>query len=122
MLKDQFYTVLSQRTAGAGTIEANIRFHADHEIFKGHFPEVPIVPGVCTMQLLKEFLEQELNRSLTLRSAGIIKFLGMINPLETPEVDVKLSYTQLEELSWKVEAQLSKGEQVFYKVSKAIYC
>jgi len=63
----------------------------DHPIFEGHFPGNPILPGVCTVQIVKELLEMEVKKELMLKKAGNIKYLGFINPLATPEVHFQLA-------------------------------
>ena len=57
-----------------------IQLNPSHEIFKGHFPGNPILPGVCIVQILKEILMYQLNNKLILSDASSIKYLSFINP------------------------------------------
>jgi len=66
---------------------------SDHAVFSGHFPGNPILPGVCTVQIIKEILEKALEGSLLLTSAGMIKYLGFVNPLKAPELSFDLTIT-----------------------------
>ena len=43
-------------------ISAQIKLNPKHEIFKGHFPGKPIMPGVCMIQIIKELTERSLGR------------------------------------------------------------
>lgn len=61
-------------------IKAVINFNDKHEIYNGHFPGMPIVPGVCIIQIIKEILSGILNKKLLLINAGSIKFLRVIEP------------------------------------------
>lgn len=84
MLND-FYTVTAYRQTESG-ITCNVSFNAADPIFKGHFPEQPIVPGVCTMHIVKALLEAALSRKLTLKESSAVKFLRLITPASTPHV------------------------------------
>lgn len=77
-----------------GRLHCNLHFEADHDIFRGHFPGNPIVPGVCTMAIIKALLEKALGKQLLLSESKTVKFLGLIDPKMTPQV----------QLSWKASA------------------
>jgi 3-hydroxyacyl-[acyl-carrier-protein] dehydratase len=57
-----------------------IQLNPSHEIFKGHFPGNPILPGVCIVQILKEILMNQLENKLILSNVNSIKYLSFINP------------------------------------------
>lgn len=91
ILKNDFYTVKQSGNA-ENTLRAVITLNPSHELFKGHFPQMPIVPGVCQAQIIKELLEEEVDAKLFLHRGDNIKFTGMIIPTQTPEVDVEIVY------------------------------
>ncbi|XZF15344.1 ApeI family dehydratase [Chitinophagaceae bacterium MMS25-I14] len=93
MLINDFYTVHNHECA-ENKITAVIHFNAEHSIFTGHFPQQPVVPGVCMMQLVKELLQQQLGKSLIIRNTGQVKFLQLVLPDVQPSVAI----------SWKEEA------------------
>ena len=118
MLLTNFYTVI-QLQLEEGSIKASIAFNADHDIFKGHFPSTPVVPGVCMMQIVKEVLEQHLSQLLTLKQSSQIKFLMFITPKESPVVDLKINY-RISDMETDVQAELYNSEKAFFKM-KALY-
>jgi 3-hydroxyacyl-[acyl-carrier-protein] dehydratase len=67
-----------------------IELNPDHEIFKGHFPEIPILPGACMVQILKELLIYHSETQLILKNALSIKYLSFINPLENNVINVNI--------------------------------
>jgi 3-hydroxyacyl-[acyl-carrier-protein] dehydratase len=83
-LLDNFYREQSStfknkvETQFSSTIELN----PNHEIYKGHFVEVPVAPGVCLVQIIKEILMAKFEVNLILSEASNIKFLLLINPKE----------------------------------------
>lgn len=114
---DDFYTVMKQES-GEGSINAIIRFNKEHAIFKGHFPGLPIVPGVCMEQLTRELIEQVTTHSLKLTSANSIKFLSVINPEINPEVNIQITYL-LQQHEYVVQATISFESTIFFKFKGA---
>ncbi|HVI47605.1 MAG TPA: hypothetical protein VM802_22230 [Chitinophaga sp.] len=113
MLAGNFYTV-SAETKEPGQVTATFELNAAHNIFSGHFPDQPVVPGVCMMQIITEFLEGAVQRKVMLQKANQMKFLNMIDPNQQPLVDITLTWKE-EEARLKVNAILKRGELTFMK-------
>ncbi|HRO41490.1 MAG TPA: 3-hydroxyacyl-ACP dehydratase [Flavipsychrobacter sp.] len=109
MLKTDFFTVHNLQS-GEGTLSCTITFNKAHKIFEGHFPQQPVVPGVCTIQIAKELLEQQLNKKLFLRSTGQVKFLQLITPDINPDVFINWKEN---EKNYIVNASLKKDADLF---------
>ena len=75
---------------------AKITINKDHIIFKGHFPGNPVMPGVCMIQIIKEITEKIVNKTLFMQSANNIKFMAIINPFLTPELELQLEIIETE--------------------------
>jgi 3-hydroxyacyl-[acyl-carrier-protein] dehydratase len=91
VLRDDFYTVKQSGNA-ENTLKVIILLNPAHEIFQGHFPQMPVVPGVCQAQIIKELLEEEMDMKLFLNIGTNIKFTGMIIPTRNPEVHLDIVY------------------------------
>ena len=76
---------------------ANITINKDHIVFNGHFPENPVMPGVCMMQIIKEITEKIVDKKLFMQSASNIKFMAIINPFITPELELQLEITEADQ-------------------------
>src|SRR5690606_4259392 len=87
-MMNDFYT-LSHTVQGENKWEGKILFHADHAIFKGHFPGQPVVPGVCMMQIIKEVMESVTNKKWQIRQAAQVKFLQLITPDVSPMIHLE---------------------------------
>ena len=61
-----------------------------HEIFKGHFPENPVVPGVCTMAMIKDCCASVLSRDVKYDYVKEVKFISAIIPSIHREVLVDI--------------------------------
>jgi 3-hydroxyacyl-[acyl-carrier-protein] dehydratase len=98
-----------------GIIRTTLGINSDSEILKGHFPDQPVVPGACMLQIVKETLETALNSSLRLRKADYLKFIAVIDPLNTQTVQLDISYKYVDGGAIKVNAKLSNGKAVCFK-------
>lgn len=94
MLLEGLYTIRSFEQQDS-EITAMIELHPDHDIFKGHFPGNPVMPGVCMLQIIKELTERATQKQLFLSVSSNIKFMALINPEVHPLL--KLSMTMVEE-------------------------
>ena len=121
MLKNNFFLLASPLTGGEGIIKATITLDKSHPIFSGHFPGMPVVPGVCMMAIIKELLEEKVHRKLTLQNAANLKFLSLINPLENESVDVEIKYASGENNSLVAEGAILTSELTFFKITRAVY-
>jgi len=115
ILRD-FYTLQSYDQTNNGNYTAKILLNKDHEIFKGHFPGNPVTPGVCMMQIIKELTEEFTGAQLFLKTASNVKFMAIINPYETPELDLVLDINDNGE-EVKVKNTTSFGETIALKMS-----
>jgi 3-hydroxyacyl-[acyl-carrier-protein] dehydratase len=85
MLLNNFFEInYSEVSPDKDTAHVKIKLNKDHEIFKGHFPESPVVPGVCLIEIIKEILSEILKVDLTMKKASNIKFKNLVNPLINP--------------------------------------
>jgi len=112
-LLNDFYTV-EKIQHEENKISATIALNQQHAIFKGHFEQMPVVPGVCQTQIIKELLQNEIQKEVTLTKGDNIKFTGMIVPTQHPKVNVELSYNK-EENQYKIDAKLFFENTIFTK-------
>lgn len=80
ILKD-FYKINSKgKTKNQNTFSFEIEINKDHPIFEGHFPDNPVMPGVCMMQIIKEITEDIVGAKLFMEKCSNVKFMAVINP------------------------------------------
>jgi|SRR6185312_5279857 len=114
-LLEDFYTETTSTDLSAeNTFTTTVELNPSHKIYKGHFPEIPVAPGVSLIQLIQEILAKKINCSLILKEGNNIKFLAMINPLKENKITV--SYTILiKDKEVDVTANISGKEIIYVK-------
>lgn len=94
-------------------LSATIRLNKEDEVFRGHFPDHPVLPGVCTMQIIKELLSVTLAKELWLDKAPNIKYLAFIDPLENETVQLEMQYAYREGTKLSCNARIYSGTTTF---------
>ena len=115
-LKDDFFKINDFCQTATG-MDYTIALNPDHFIYRAHFPENPITPCVCIIQIVKELSEEMLNRKLFLKKVNNVKFLNVVNPLENKEVTFSVSVSSEGEEAYKVGAVVSHANDQFAKLS-----
>lgn len=111
MLKNNLYTIQHVEQADNRIIYA-ISLHAECFIYKAHFPDMPITPGVCIIQIVNELLEETVGRTLNIVNVKNAKFLSVMQP-EGQTVFVSLSNIKQEE-TISAQALISGNNNVNY--------
>jgi 3-hydroxyacyl-[acyl-carrier-protein] dehydratase len=97
------------------SVSVMLGINAESEIFKGHFPGHPVVPGACMLQIVKEVLEAVLNHPIRQKKADQLKFMIMIDPTKTSIVTLDMTYKNAEDGSIVVSAKLSNPDALYFK-------
>lgn len=92
MLIEELYKVISTEITENG-IFVKIHLNKNHDIFKGHFPGNPVMPGVCMIQIIKELTEKATKKNLFLAVSSNIKFMAIINPEKNPDLQLTIDIT-----------------------------
>jgi 3-hydroxyacyl-[acyl-carrier-protein] dehydratase len=118
MLLNDFYSIL-QHVPAASSVKAKIAINKRHKIFKGHFPGIPVVPGVCMMQIVLEMMEVSTGKQVSLIAADTMKFLSVINPEQNKEIDLVINYTE-DAGRLVINANLFEGTVIFFKLKATL--
>lgn len=116
MLKDHFFTIEKREQTDSGW-EYGIALNALHPIYQAHFPNNPVTPGVCLVQMIKEIAADCCSKVFFIRVAKNVKFLRVLNPAEDRNVVVRFTYNIDENGLYLVSAVISKADAVFAKVN-----
>ncbi len=105
MLLEDFYNI-NNLVSDESEIKAIIKLNHKHNIYKGHFPEQPVVPGVIQLQIIKEILELKLEKQLFMKSVSQVKYFIPILPTDNNEIEILIDKFKIEEKEIKITASL----------------
>jgi 3-hydroxyacyl-[acyl-carrier-protein] dehydratase len=91
ILLHDFFEIISQEET-ENKLNTIIKLKANHRIFEGHFPNRPIVPGVCILQMVKEILMKKTQHNLRMTESSNIKFINIVDPRENDIIMIALNY------------------------------
>jgi 3-hydroxyacyl-[acyl-carrier-protein] dehydratase len=74
----------------SGVHEFTVEINGKDPLFEGHFPSRAILPGVCTIQIIKECICSVVPGDLHFMNVEQCKFIGMIDPSIDNILDVKI--------------------------------
>jgi 3-hydroxyacyl-[acyl-carrier-protein] dehydratase len=118
VLKD-FYNIVSQEKTADSKYNITILINEKHEVFKGHFPGNPIMPGVCMIQIIKELTESITQSALIIQTLSNVKFMALINPEINPELRLELEINTTDDDLIKVKNTTYFNDTVALKLSNA---
>lgn len=114
MLLGDFFSI-DQQDNNDNIIDSNISLNINHAIYEGHFPQQPVVPGVCMMQMLAELTSKALDKKVVIKKANQAKFLIPIIPQKHSKLNVKIKYSETEDKSLKISGSIHAEDLTFFK-------
>lgn len=89
----QFFTLEAGGKNG-NSATYRCRLHPEAPVFKAHFPGFPVLPGVLTLKMVVDAINASQffsTQTLTVQSIGNAKYLAVVNPQETQEVEISVA-------------------------------
>jgi len=114
-LNKNLYNIINKETAGEVTTYT-ISLIPSSIIYAAHFPKMPITPGVCQIQIVKELLEDCLNKILVIQGVKNAKFVSVLSP-ENKSINVTLSKIKQEDNQYMVQAVIADEQTTYAKLS-----
>ncbi len=121
LFKDKLYSIRKMEGVGE-TLHVSILIIRDHLVFKGHFPDNPVLPGVCTLHIIGELLSKYLDLKLRLVKSDSIKFINLVVPVENTILDYKFSISNKEENIVSVKCSVTNNEVEILKMKGSYLC
>lgn len=119
MLLNNFFKIISQQQEGEKNL-FTIELIVDHPLYAGHFPKHPIVPGVCSIGIIKECAASYLNSPLRFSSLDRCKFLNPIEPLLNKNLTVAITINPINEDEYSLSGNISNQDISFVSIISKI--
>ena len=115
MLSGDFFNILNL-VRDEGSIRADIQLNPSHAVYSGHFPGMPVVPGVCQIQIMKEVLCGSDGDSSLLAEAKVCKFINMMDPYNVSDLVCELNTVELSEGEFSFSGTLFDANRIYLKI------
>lgn len=90
-LLNEFFTIESAIT-NPGELVYCMHLNKEHYIYKAHFPNNPITPGVCILQIAQELIGKYLKVNLELQTLNNVKYMSIISPISNSTISLYITY------------------------------
>ena len=106
-----FYKIIGRtKTAEADTFQIDL--NPACEIYKGHFPEHPVCPGVCSIDMIKECAEKAAGEQMIISSIGQCRLTALLTPEEGKGLEVKIEISK-DSYPYTFRSELRNSEKTF---------
>ena len=116
MFQDNLFSIISENKTD-NQADFIILLDGKHPIYRGHFPNEAITPGVCIIQMAVDLFSHTMQQTHHLVKAKNVKFLQIIRPDEHPEIHYRLTWEKTEEGLFTVKVLVDDGAVTFSKMS-----
>ena len=82
---------IQQVTKDDNKISATLCFDNDFVGFKGHFPQNPILPGICFLETVLVLIQQLKGRTVRMSELIVSKFFAVVTPCQEVLVECTLT-------------------------------
>ena len=110
------YSIISKEITDEGGV-FRLRLNPECIIYKAHFPEQPITPGVCITQIAVELAEIIVGHSLQMTGIKNVKFLSILTPATQTEVTYNITIKSSDDKETRVQAVAQSDDVVYAKMS-----
>lgn len=93
MLQETLFNIDSLEPLTENEYCASVSVDFSCSVFDGHFPGNPILPGVCTLLIIKSIVGRILGAEVFYRSIASCKFTSLVVP-QDGSLSIRLSFKQ----------------------------
>ncbi len=111
MLIKDYYTIESTAKDNEKHL-FTVRLNPACIVYEGHFPEKPVSPGVCNIQMIKECSELIIGHQTLLKSIKQCRLTTLITPTDYPMLTIAISITPKDD-TYLINASIGKGSETY---------
>lgn len=116
MLKNKYFSLLSSSSEVDNNTIFELSLISDCDVYRGHFPGMPVAPGVCNIEMIKECAEEVCGCKLFLSYISQCRFSALITPDKTPNLNLRLQLDKQDSGNISFHSVLFKNETVFLEM------
>lgn len=116
MLENKLY-LIEHKEVIKGIVTYTIRQNKNNKIFKAHFPENPIMPGACLVEIAKDLCEKHLNKHLNIKKIKSVKFINVVTPITNEFLQFQITFSPKNEESTQAKVLILSERNVYSKIN-----
>lgn len=120
MLLEDFYQIKDKTVIADNTWKIRLELNPRHPVYEGHFPAQPVLPGVGTLQIIREVVSSLLDKTINYSHISTCKFLSAIDPKKTPELEFSLNVEPKDDNQWLVKVDGEVDGELFIKLKATV--
>ena len=117
MIDESFYTIRNRQECAPLHIVHAVAFNHEHEIFKAHFPDNPIVPGVCCVEIVRQMVGDMLGADMRISVVKNLKFISLMTPAADKVFSFDVDVAENSENQYSVKVTIAHDGTVMTKMS-----
>ncbi len=90
LVEDLEQSIISRQKIDQQNINAVFSFKKELELFKGHFPGNPILPGIVQIEMVKYAIEKSYDQTFSIKTIKKTKFSNLIHPDTMVSLDITI--------------------------------
>jgi len=118
MKRTDFFSIASKATA-QGLHCWQLVLHKDCDIYRGHFPQQAIAPGVCSIEMIKACAEDLLGTPLRINHIAQCRFTELITPDTHSQLCLQMQVDAQPE-GWQIVASLHHQDKVCLELKASL--
>ena len=115
MLVNKFFEIRNITSQDEKTL-VEVDINKEHEVFEGHFPGNPVVPGVFLIQMIREVIEELQHKKFRIDKADEIKFMNMVIPQQSSHLTLEIQQRTKSENPFAYSILVTDGQTLFLKM------
>lgn len=115
MLLNNLYSI-QEKTESENGLVVTIQLNPEHFVYRAHFPDHPVTPGVYLLQVAKEIMSIHFNERLKMDAAKNVKFLQILSPVQNKSAIYKINWKMVENC-YDTSITVEDQSTVFVKIN-----
>ena len=110
MFEGNLYIIENKEVISEKEAKFTLSLLPDSPIYRGHFPDCPITPGVCLLSIIRELTESLRGEKLSLKTVKEAKYVQVVTP-ETGQIEVYIEANAKRENKEEGEKENKEGNK-----------
>lgn len=117
-LLGNLYDIKARSAAAEGNSNLwTLALREQSDVFRGHFPDSPVVPGVALIDAVKTLTEREEEHEIEVTAIKNAKFLSVLAPTDVKEITIITELSDTANEMRRCSAVIKSAGQVYAKIT-----